>query len=431
MRPSSIQTSRRTFLASGVLFIGAIAALPGCKDNAQTGGTAGTSGATNGNSIASGDGKPGGAATKAGGTGAGAAAAYDASAPEIKIGAYFSMTGSEASFGINSVNGIKLAFEEVNARGGVLGKPLKLIVRDDASKSDQAGSAARQLIYQEKVLGVLGEVASSASLAAAPVCQDAGVPMLSPSSTNPAVTRIGDYIFRACFIDPFQGAVISRFARENLKAKKVAILTDNSSDYSKGLTEVFREDWTKNGGQIVVEKSYTKDDKDFRGQLTAIRGTNPDILFVPGYYTQVGNIAIQARSSGIKQPMLGGDGWESPKLFDIAKAQVQGCYFSTHFSPQSKDPLVVGFVARFKEKYKEAPNGLAAVGYDSALMMADAIKRAGTLDRSKLRDALARTKDFAGVTGVISMDADRNAVKPAVILKVVGNEAQYVTTVKP
>lgn len=439
MRPSftSISTSstRRTFLASSLLFIGALAALPGCKDTSQSAGTEGA-GATNGNSVAQSGSQNGvtnaGGAGSSAGTGGQVATPYDASAPEIKIGAYFSLSGDKATFGRGSVKGITMAFEEVNKAGGVLGKPLKLITQDTASKTEQGGSVVKNLIYRENVLAVLGEVASSISKAGAPVCQDAKVPMLSPSSTDVAVTRIGDYIFRTCFIDPFQGKVAAKFGRENLKLKSAAILTDSSSDYSKGLTQVFRDEWKKAGGDIVVEKSYTQGDKDFRSQLTSIKGLNPDVLYVPGYYTEVGNIAVQARSTGMKQLMMGGDGWDSPKLFDVAKAQLQGCYFSNHYSPQSKDKRVVDFIARFKARYNgEIPDALTAVGYDAALVMADAIKRAGALDRAKLRDALARTKDFPGVTGTISMDANRNAIKPAVILKIVGSEGQYVTMVNP
>lgn len=432
MRPSSSTlASRRTFLASGILFIGAIAALPGCKDTSQTSGTSGTQGASNGNAVSSGGDKPSAAGGSTGAAGT-KAPPYDASAPEVKIGAYFSLSGATATFGKGSVKGIQMAFDEVNKAGGVLGKPLKLVVQDTASKAEQGGLAVSNLIYREKVLAVLGEVASSISLAGAPVCQTAGVPMLSPSSTNPAVTRVGDYIFRTCFIDPFQGKVAATFGRETLKLQNAAVLTDSSSDYSKGLTQVFRDEWKKAGGTIVAEQSYTQGDKDFRGQLTSIKGKNPDVLYVPGYYTEVGNIAVQARSTGMKQVMMGGDGWDSPKLYEVAKAQLQGSYFSNHYSSQSKDPRVVAFISRFKAKYNgEVPDALTAVGYDAALMLADSIKRAGALDRVKLRDAMARTKDFPGVTGTFSIDENRNAVKPAVMLKIVGNEGQYVATVKP
>jgi branched-chain amino acid transport system substrate-binding protein len=424
--PSAVPPLSRTVQKTMWVLCSALAlAVGGCKS--PDSGTASTSGGS-GSST-------GGGASTSGGSGsapsASAAPAYNADQPEILIGAYFSLTGATATFGKGSVSGISMAFDEINAKGGINGKKIKLITIDDASKTEQAASAVQQLINQHKVLAILGEVASSNSLAAAPICQKAQVPMLSPSSTNPKVTQVGDYIFRACFIDPFQGAVISKFARENLKAKKAAVLTDTASDYSKGLSEVFVEDWKKNGGQVVAEASYAAGDKDFRGQLTSIKGKAPEVIVVPGYYTEVGNIAVQARSSGLKQPMLGGDGWDSPKLFEVAKAQLQGSYFSNHYSSQSKDPKVVKFVADYKAKYGSVPDALTAVGYDAAYVMADAIKRAGALDRAKVRDALAQTKELVGVTGTISMDENRNAIKPAVMLQIAGNEAKYVTTVKP
>jgi len=440
MRPSSSthrpRLARRCFLPGGLLFVGALAALPGCKDASQNSASSANASSANAGSANGSAAAPSASASASAGqpasSGGQVAPAYDASGPEIKIGAYFSLTGDTATFGQGSVKGIQMAFDEVNKAGGVLGKPLKLIVSDTASRSDQAGTVVNQLIYQQKVLAVLGEVASSSSLAGAPVCQSAKVPMLSPSSTNPAVTRIGDYIFRSCFIDDFTGAAAAKFARTTLKAKTAAVLTDSANDYSKGLSRAFLDEWQKAGGTLVAKQFYAKGDKDFRGQLTAIKGKNPDILYVPGYYTEVGNIAVQARSAGITQPLMGGDGWDSPKLYDIAQAQVQGCYFTNHYSAQSKDPRVVAFVSRFKALHSgETPDALTAVGYDAALVMADAIKRAGALDRAKLRDALAGTKNFAGVTGTFSIDANRNAVKPLVILKIQGKEGQYVTTVNP
>ena len=349
----------------------------------------------------------------------------------IAIGHYGSLTGSTATFGKSTDNGIKMAFDEINAKGGVLGKKLELSTEDDASRTEQVPGVVQKLINQKNVLVLMGEVASSRSLAAAPIAQAAKVPMVTASSTNPKVTQIGDFIFRTCFIDPFQGTVMSKFARDTLKFKRAAILTDVANDYSKGLTQFFSEDWKKGGGQIVATESYSEGDKDFQSQLTKIKGTNPDVIYIPGYYSEVGNIAVQARRLGLKQPLMGGDGWDSPKLFQIGGQSVQGCYFSNHYSSQSKDPRVVKFVADYKTKYGEVPDALGAVAYDAAYIVADAIKRAGAEDRQKVRDALATTKDFAGVTGTISIDPDRNAIKPAVVLKVEGNEAKYVATVKP
>lgn len=349
----------------------------------------------------------------------------------LVIGLYGSLTGSTATFGISTENGIKMAFDEINAKGGVLSKQLDLISEDNGSKTEQVPSVVQKLINENNVLALMGEVASSRSLAAAPIAQQAGVPMISPTSTNPKVTQQGDYIFRTCFIDPFQGTVMAKFGRNTLKKKKAAILTDVANDYSKGLTQFFTEEWKKSGGEIVATESYQEGDTDFQSQLTKIKGSNPEVIYIPGYYTEVGNIAVQARRLGLKQVMMGGDGWDSPKLFEIGKTAVEGSYFSNHYSAQSKDPRVVKFVTNYKKIYGEVPDALAAVAYDAAYIVADAIERAGVPDRAKLRDALASTKNFPGVTGNISMDENRDAIKPAVVLKIVGKEGIYVSTVNP
>ncbi|HEX8235172.1 MAG TPA: ABC transporter substrate-binding protein [Abditibacteriaceae bacterium] len=417
------QRAKGLFWRLGIALPLLAVALSGCKQPSGT--TSGTAGGTTGAGT-----------TGTGGTDTAAAANVDKAAPyqgdEIVLGEYGSLTGSTATFGQSTHNGIMMAVDEANTKDGVLGKKIRVVTVDDAGKTEQAATAVLKLINQNKVLAVLGEVASSRSLAAAPICQKAGVPMISPTSTNPKVTQVGDYIFRTCFIDPFQGTVMARFARQNLKATKAAVLTDVANDYSKGLTEFFIEEWKRSGGEIVAEASYSEGDKDFRAQLTRIKGTNPDVIYVPGYYTEVGNIAVQARSLGIKQVMMGGDGWDSPKLFEIGKQAVQGFYFSNHYSPQSKDPRVVAFIASYKKRYNnQTPDALAAVAYDAGRIMIDAIKRAGNTDREKIRDAIATTKSFPGVTGNISIDQERNAVKPAVVLQVKGNEAVYVSTVNP
>jgi branched-chain amino acid transport system substrate-binding protein len=349
----------------------------------------------------------------------------------ITIGHFGSLTGSTATFGKSTDNGIRMAFDEINAKNPPLGKKITLVTEDDGSRTEQVPTVVQKLINQDQVLCLMGEVASSRSLAAAPIAQGDKVPMVSASSTNPKVTQIGDYIFRTCFIDPFQGTVMARFAAQNLKAKKAAILTDVANDYSKGLTQYFSQEWKKNGGQIVSTASYAEGDKDFQSQLTKIKGSAPDVIFVPGYYSEVGNIAVQARRLGLNQPLLGGDGWDSPKLYEIGGQALEGCYFSNHYSSQSKDPRVVKFVAAYKTKYGQTPDAIGAVAYDAAYIVADAIKRAGALDRTKLRDALATTKNYQGVTGTISIDKDRNAVKPAVVLKIQNGHENYVTTVKP
>lgn len=349
----------------------------------------------------------------------------------LLIGEYGSLTGTTATFGTSTDRGIKMAFEELNAKGGILKKQLAVQAEDDGSQTEQVPSVVLKLINQDNVLAILGEVASSRSMAAAPLCQSAGVPMISPASTNPKVTTFGDDIFRTCFIDPFQGYVMAHFAHTNLKAKTAAVFTDSANDYSKGLAQFFTAEFKKEGGTIVDNESYAEGDKGFQSQLTKIKAANPDVIFVPGYYTEVGAIAVQARQAGITQVLLGGDGWDSPKLYDIGKDAIQGCYFSDHYSPQSKDPRVVAFVANYQKKYGEVPDAMAALSYDAAHILADAITRAGSTDRAKIRDAIAATKNYPGVTGNITMDANRNAVKPAVILKVVGDHAVYVATVQP
>lgn len=351
---------------------------------------------------------------------------------EILIGEYGSLTGSEATFGIMTNRGIALAVKQVNAAGGVKGKKLKVITLDDQGKSEEAATAVTKLITQNRVMALLGEVASSRTLAAAPIAQQNKIPMITPSSTNQKVTEVGDYIFRVCFIDPFQGTVMAKFATENLKAKKVAILKDVKSDYSEGLASSFKETFEKMGGKIVAEQSYSSGDIDFKGQLTSIKGSSPDAIFIPGYYTDVGLIARQARQQvGLKQPLMGGDGWDSSKLYEIGKDAVKGSYFSNHYTTDSSDPAVQKFIAEFKAEYNEMPDGLAAMGYDAAKVLVDSLNRAKELTPASLRDAIAATKDFPGVTGKITLNEKRDAVKAAVVVQVTGPENKYVTTVNP
>jgi branched-chain amino acid transport system substrate-binding protein len=349
----------------------------------------------------------------------------------IKIGEFASMTGSEATFGQSSHKGTALAIDDLNAAGGVLGKKLELHMEDDQSQAGQPATVVRKLISRDGVVAMLGEVASSRSLEAAPICQQNNVPMISPSSTNPKVTEVGDFIFRVCFIDPFQGTVMANFSLNTLHLKNVAVLTDVKSDYSVGLAKFFKESFSGGGGKIVAEQNYSGGDKDFNAQLTSIKAANPDGIFVPGYYTEVGLIILQARQLGLTVPIFGGDGWESPALIAIGGTATEGCYYSTHFSPQDISPAVQNFVKEFKAKYNETPDAMAALGYDSAMILAAAMKTAGTTDGAKVRDALAAEKNFPGVTGNITMDANRNASKPAVILEIKNGQFQYVQTVQP
>jgi branched-chain amino acid transport system substrate-binding protein len=291
----------------------------------------------------------------------------------------------------------------------------------------------KKLIANDKVIAVLGEIASSRSLEAGPICQAAKVPMVSPGATNPRVTETGDYVFRVCFIDTFQGTVMAKFTLDTLHANKIAIMTDVRNDYSVGLTKYFKEYYESHGGKVVSERSFSGSgtDRDFRAQLTAIKATQPDAIFVPGYYTEAGLIAKQARSLGIKQPLLGGDGWDSPKLSEIGGSAIDGSYFATHFSTQDKNPLVQDFVRKYQAKFKAMPDGMAALGYDAMRVLAQAINTAGSTDGTQIRDALTKVKDFDGVTGKITINEKRNATKAAVVLKVNGKQNDYVTTIAP
>ena len=353
------------------------------------------------------------------------------SGDEIVVGEYGSLTGTTATFGQSTDNGIKLAFDEINAAGGVLGKKLRVIVEDDRSQPEEAATAVTKLINQNHVVAVLGEVSSSRSLAAAPICQSNKIPMISPSSTNPRVTQIGDYIFRVCFIDPFQGLVMAKFAANSLKLKRVAILVDVRNDYSVGLQTFFRQNFRQLGGEIVAEQSYSEGDSDFKAQLTQIKAANPEAIYVPGYYTEVATIARQSRELGMTVPLLGGDGWDSPRLFEIGGDALNGCYLSNHYSVDDPSPAIQKFVGDYRSRYKQVPDALAALGYDAARILADAITRAGSTGSDKIRDALAATKDFPGVTGKISINAERNAIKPAVILRIENGKFVYVETVSP
>ena len=361
--------------------------------------------------------------------GCGGQAATDSN--EIKIGANLELTGGISTFGNSTLNGIKLAFKEVNEAGGIDGKKIILVSEDNKSEPAETANAAKKLIEQDQVVAIMGAVASSNTLAAAPIAQAAGVPMITATSTNPQVTETGDFIFRTCFIDPFQGTVMSKFATNTLKAKTAAIFTDITSDYSKGLTEVFKADFQKLGGKIVAAESYAQKDTDYNAQLTKIKAANPDVVYVPGYYTEVGLIIKQARQLGLKQPFLGTDGWDSPKLTEIAGNATNNGYFSNHYSPDDQAPAIQDFVKKYKAEYNQVPDALATLGYEAGMIVADALKRAGKADRQALRDALAATKDFPATTGSITLDANRNPIKAAVIIEMKDGQQKFLEKVNP
>lgn len=360
-----------------------------------------------------------------------------AAAEEIKIGANLELSGDVASYGKSALNGFELALEEINKTGVLGGKKLKLIPGDNKSDNAESLNIATKLVAQDKVVAILGPLTTGNTLAAVPAVTQAKVPLMTIGGTNPKVTvdengKTRDYIFRVCFIDPFQGVVGAKFAATSLNAKRAAIYFDNGTDYSKELARIFEENFVKLGGQIVAKESYVKTDNDFKATLTKIKKQNPDLLYIPGYYENVGLIVKQARELGINIPMLGGDGWDSPKLVEIAGAQnLNNTYFTNHYSSQDTDPAVVAFNAAYKAKYNAEPDGFAALGYDAMKLLADAINRAGAADPEKIKDALAATKDFKAVTGMLTMDAQHNPVKAAVIIEMKDGKQTFREKVQP
>lgn len=350
---------------------------------------------------------------------------------EIVVGEFGTLTGNDATFGQSTNKGIRLAFDEINAAGGIKGKKIKLITYDNQGKPDEAASVVKRLITQDKALAIIGEVASSRSLAAAPIAQQYKVPMITPSSTSPKVTAVGDYIFRVCFIDPYQGWAVAQFMLENLKLKKVAILRDVKNEYSVGLADVFAKEVASKGGEVLVDTSYQSGDIDFKAQLTSIKSKNPEAIFIPGYYTEVGLITNQARQLGIKAVFLGGDGWDSGDLEKNSKKAANGSYYLNHYSTESTEPRVQEFIQKFKAKYGEVPDSMAALGFDAAKVLAGAIERASELKPEAIRNEIAKTKEFGGVTGIISINEERNAVKSGTIVQIDGDKRKLITTVAP
>ena len=349
----------------------------------------------------------------------------------IVLGLYASMTGPEAEFGISTRNGAQMAIDEVNARGGLLGQRIHLVVEDTRGDSNEAASAVTRLIDREGSVGVLGEIASSLSLAGGRVAQRRHTPMVSPSSTNETVTQVGNYIFRVCFIDPFQGAVMSSYARQR-GMTRVAIFKDQGSAYSTGLADAFRRTFSNSGGTVVDEQSYRASDTHFSAQLGSILRQNPDAIFVPGYYTNVALIAREARGLGFRGIFMGGDGWDAPALYENDDDALVGSVFSESFAPDHPvTPTGQAFVVNYRNRYHTDANGLAALGYDAALVMMDGIRRANSLDTARIRDAIASTRNFEGATGSTTLDAHRNAVKSAVVLGVEANSFRFQQSVEP
>ncbi len=350
----------------------------------------------------------------------------------INIGYFGDLSGPTFNFGQSGKNGVLMAANQINQAGGIDGRKIDIVLEDDRGSPELAATLANKLTRQDKVVALIAGGVSGSSLAAGPIAQSAKVPMISPSSTNPAVTQSGDYVFRACFIDAFQGEVMARFAARTLSATKAAILLDFNSPYSRGLTEFFELSFTKLGGQVVSKHFYTQGDSDYRGQLSSIKAAQPDVIYLPGYYTEIAMIAKQARRLGMTQTLLGGDGWDAPELWPLASDSINGSYISNHYSVEDPSPIVQKFVHEYKLAYGNlVPDAHAALAYDAMRFLADAIQRAGTTESTKLRDALAATKNFPGVTGIISMDSQRNAVKPATILKLENGAYVFQETIQP
>lgn len=350
---------------------------------------------------------------------------------EILIGEYLPMSGDLATYGQDAHSGVTMAVDEVNAAGGILGKKIKLITEDEQSKPEEARTAALKLIQRHGVSVLIGDMASGSTLAAAPEIQRRKIPMVSPASTNPKVTEVGDYIFRTCFTDPFQGEAMGKFAVDSLHLKKFAILKDVKSDYSMGLAQNFTATIKRLGGEIVAEEAYSSGDVEFRSQLTSIKSKNPEAIFIPGYYTEIGLVARQARSLGLSIPLLGGDGWDSPKTIEIGGSDINGSYFSTAFVAADPDAGVQAFIKRFEALYHRVPSGMAVMGYEAARLVMDAITRAGSTDPAKIRDALAATKDFVSVTGKMTVGPDRNMRKRLVIVKIADGKPNYFVAINP
>lgn len=371
------------------------------------------------------------------GCGGGEKAKPAAVSNEIKIGANFELTGGVANFGKQTLNGIQMAVKEVNAAGGVLGgKKIVVVVADNKSEPAEATNAITKLITQDKVVAVLGPVTSTNVLATVQVAQDNKIPVLTATGTNEKITvdngKVRPFAFRACFIDPFQGRVMANYAAKTVKAKTAVIYVDSSSDYSKGLSQSFEATFTQNGGKIVGKEAFLAKDQDFKATLTKIKAMNAEVVFIPAYYEEVGKIVKQARELGITIPLLGTDGWDDPKVVEIAgAAALNNTFFSNHYSSQDKDPNVVKFVEAYKKEYNQEPSALAALGYDSGLMIIDAIKRAGAADSVKIKDALEQTKNLQVSTGILTIDSNHNPVKSAVVIEMKDGKQSFKEKVNP
>ena len=357
---------------------------------------------------------------------------------DIKIGMVYELTGNTASYGTSAAAGAKLAFKEINANGGVLGKQIQIVTADNKGEPSESANAMTKVITQDKVVAITGFTVSSCGIAGSAVAEDNKIPFVAAATVNPRVTvdektgKVKEYTFRACFIDSFQGTVGANFALNTLKKSKSAIMVDNSSDYSKGLAQIFKDVFTKGGGQVVVEEAYLQKDQDFKSVLTKIKAQNPEIIYLPGYYDDVGKIIKQARELGITVPILGGDAWDSPRLVELGSPEaLNNTYFTNFYSTQDTNPASQAFLAAYKKEYNELPDSMAAMGYDAAYLLVDAIKRAGSVDSAKIREALAATQDFKSVSGSMNLSPTHDAIRGVVIIEMKDGQQVYKETVKP
>ncbi|MBU2702587.1 branched-chain amino acid transport system substrate-binding protein [Sporomusaceae bacterium BoRhaA] len=360
------------------------------------------------------------------------------SSKDVKIGILNEMTGGNATMGTSAANGAKMAIKEANAKGGVLGKQIQGVVADNKSEPSESANAMTKLVSQDKVVAVTGVFSSSDAIAAASVAEATKVPFIAVGATNPKVTldektnKVRDYTFRVCFIDPFQGTVGANFVLNTLKLKQAVMLVDNSSDYSKGLASFFKEAFAKGGGTVLGEEAYLQKDQDFKTILTKVKALNPEVIYVPGYYEEVGKIVKQARELGITVPIIGGDGWDSPKLVEVGTAAaLNNTYFTNHYSVDDTSTASQDFVEAYKKEYGQAPDALAVLGYDAANVLIDAIQRANSTEPSKIREALAATKDYPAVTGPTTLNDTHDAVKNVVIIEMKDGKQMFKETVKP
>lgn len=358
----------------------------------------------------------------------------ETSGDTIKIGLNYELSGAVSAYALQQRDAIEMAVEEINNDGGILGKQVELVSKDNKSETAEAASVAGSLAGDDEIVAVFGPATSGAFKASIPQMTKAGIPAISPSATDDEVTvtddKVKEFIFRTCFQDSFQGVILANYAQNNLAAEKAVIIGDNSSDYGKGLTKAFRETYK---GEIVLEENFASKEKDFKAILTKIKGKDFDVIYLPGYYEEAGLVIKQAREMGIDQPILGADGFSDPKLVELAGAEnMNDIYYTSHFSENAPaNDKVPEFVENFKAKYNTSPSSFNALAYDTMYLLKDAIERADSTDRTKIKDAIAETKDFVGVTGTMSIDENHNPQKPAVVIGLKEGKEETSEIVKP